>query len=218
MLSHLRHNVSGAVLATTANIDKLPFRYGTLDSAICRYVLHLVTEWRSAVSRVIATLKPHGYFLVELNATRTLAPYDPWQPMWQQFRSRLNMPDSPGVSSFEELDIFMLSRGWPSVTLPRIIERRWSTVDLTIRQLAERYVNQGMDRHLVHKAAIETLEWTQEKYRLSPSENIPIERHHIWHAYCASPSHAYHTSSSGELGVATGSGRTTPDILRPPRL
>lgn len=63
MLARLQQrigSVSGNISLVRADIGRLPVAGGCFDAAVAVHVLHLVTEWRSALADAVAALRPDG--------------------------------------------------------------------------------------------------------------------------------------------------------------
>lgn len=125
MLAYLQenrpHNEAPLRLAV-CDVTDLPARSGTFHAAVSVHVLHLVADWRTALSEALRVLVPGGVFLLGLTEHD---PTDPAQQVALQWKEILRAhetqaPDS--VFSEEEVDRRMDSHG---ASCRRVVAAEW---------------------------------------------------------------------------------------------
>jgi ubiquinone/menaquinone biosynthesis C-methylase UbiE len=110
-----------------ADATRLPFRDGAFDAAYGRHVLHLISDWRTAVAELCRVVG-RGVVLVDAGGDGTT-----WLDLWDAIRAVVG-PEADHVGldiardGVEELDAAFAAAGGVPRTLPEIIYRDTDTV------------------------------------------------------------------------------------------
>ena len=137
MLQRLREKISGSRISlAVADATRLPLRTGSVEGAYLRHVLHLISDWRTAVAELVRVVRPGGRILVSITDYTGL--YEEVQKRFLLEAGDLPeavglRPDDPGslIGALSEL-------GARGRRLPPIRGRR----DLTLSQFLE-HIEQG---------------------------------------------------------------------------
>jgi SAM-dependent methyltransferase len=100
----------------------LPLRDGSVDSALIRWVLHLISDWRGVVSEMVRVVRPGGTLVIHLGAYG-----GPWDEIHRRFSEIVDVPVEPvgiGWHREEELDAEVARHGGSLRLLPTIVDRR----------------------------------------------------------------------------------------------
>jgi SAM-dependent methyltransferase len=91
MLGKLHAKDPGRSVATTiADATLLPFDSSSFSGAYCRWVLHLITDWHTAVRELCRAVEPGGVVVVEPGGYSGA-----WREIWLRFVEELGAPAEP---------------------------------------------------------------------------------------------------------------------------
>lgn len=160
----------------------LPFGEGTVDAGLMRWVLHLIPDWRRAVSELARVVRPGGVLVIHLGVYG-----GPWEEIRRRYEQIVGVSLDPvgiGWHGEEELDDEVARHGGRLRLLPPLAERR-----------AERPADllDGIERNLyswtwpvpeeARRAALDRLRpWAQDRF--GPLDRPrPHETEIVWRAY-----------------------------------
>ena len=128
MLHCLRQkNPANRIGLAVSDATRLPFRSAAFESAYLRHVLHLIPDWRSALSEVVRVVRPGGRFLASITDYSGL-----YEEVQQRFlREAGGLPLAVGLSPNDpgSLATAMAALGAQGRQLPPIRGRRSLTLN-----------------------------------------------------------------------------------------
>lgn len=167
-----------------ADATRLPFRRGSFGGAYARWVLHLIPEWRSAVSELCRVVRPGGVVIVEPGGY-----LGRWREIWLRFLKEVGEAAAPvGLDmrgrGAEELDAAFEAAGARHRELPQVTYRSESTVARFFEEAGQKLYSWTWripDDEL--RGAIDVVRaWALERYGdldWDPEPNVPL----LWRAY-----------------------------------
>jgi ubiquinone/menaquinone biosynthesis C-methylase UbiE len=175
-----RHGPSPYV--AVADATRLPFPDRTFAAAVAAHVLHLIPDWRSAVSELVRVVRGEGVLI----ATRGGRAGQRWHgEVRRHFFEQAGDPSwPPGVDSIEELDDHMRSLGLDVEALPDLVTRDSMSVNQVVEILEAGYLSAcwGIEEETRRRAAAATREWARERFGDLDLERDAVESMH-WRAY-----------------------------------
>ena len=114
-----------------------PIRDDILGGAYCRWVLHLIPDWRVAVAELCRVVRPGGVIVTEPGGFA-----GKWREMWLRFVEILGERIRPvgldWVGGYEDLDEAFAASGAVRRDLPPVVTRNESTLRRYFTELDER--------------------------------------------------------------------------------
>jgi SAM-dependent methyltransferase len=160
---------------------RLPFRDEAFGSALAVHVLHLITDWRAAVSELVRAVRPGGAILVDVGGAG-----DDWWPRLEgAFRSAAGVEigegDGPLVA---DVDRAMRELGASPRELAEIVSVEETTVGERVDRLAAGVYSftWQVDDATRERAGEQTRAWAREHLG-SLTELRPLHRRIVWRAY-----------------------------------
>jgi SAM-dependent methyltransferase len=182
MLLRLVRNAGGRLPFPVARADAtaLPFRARSFGAGIASHVLHLITEWRTALAEVVRVVGPGGVFLCDQGG---------WSGAMCEIAdrfSRLAGIGRPfrGVDEEEDIDGAMASLGATVRALPEIVMRKTQTYDDIISSLENGLWSASWQVSEEARAAAgaELRPWAESRYG-DLRRKREIESRIVWRAY-----------------------------------
>ena len=134
MLRRLVHNAGDRLPfpLVSADAGALPFRDDSFAGALAVHVLHLIPEWRRAVTELVRITRPSGALVIDIGRSTR----GPFSELLSEFAAAAKIPDKHrGVNDTDELDEAMAGLG-ASLTRTEVInEVRSATYAKTIAAL-----------------------------------------------------------------------------------
>jgi ubiquinone/menaquinone biosynthesis C-methylase UbiE len=128
MLRRLREkSLASRIGLAVSDATRLPVRSATFDGAYLRHVLHLIPDWRAALSEVVRVVRPGGRFLASITDYSGL-----YEEVQQRFlREAGGLPLAVGLAPNdpESLATAMAALGAQGRRLPPIRGRRSLTLN-----------------------------------------------------------------------------------------
>lgn len=183
MLARLRAK-SASVPVTQADATRLPFADAAFGGAFARHVLHLISEWRSAVAELCRVVRPGGTVLIEPGGFA-----GEWRTVWRRLVEELGADARPvGVDmtsdGARELDRAFATAGATPRSLPAVPLSLEATLDRFFDEAASRVYSwtwRVSDEALARAVPIARA-WAQARYG---DLTVPFEpdAQMAWRAY-----------------------------------
>jgi SAM-dependent methyltransferase len=159
MLARLRGKAGGRrIPLVLGDATALPFAEAAFGSGLVAHVLHLIPDWRGALTELLRVVRPGGVLLV-LQGGRTSLLGD----VEDRFRQEAALEDAfPGLDhDVALLDREMASRGAAARSLPTVIERRTVSLSWFIDQMEQAAYSWTwwIDEPTRHRAASAVRRW-----------------------------------------------------------
>ena len=184
MLGKLVEKAGGAAPfpLVLADATRLPFADGAFGAAYLRWVLHLISDWRTVVAEVVRAVRPGCVFLVNLGAYG--GPREEIQERFAEITGISVQPVGLDWAGWEELDEEMRRHGAEIRELPRLLEDVIVTVDEFLEGIEQnRYSwTWKVPDQVRLRAAAEIRPWATERFG-SVNEPGSFKQAHVWHAY-----------------------------------
>lgn len=165
---------------------RMPFPDGAFGAAYCRWVLHLIPAWRTALVETGRVLRPGGAILVSLGAA---GPQDtPESEIRARFAELAGVSFEPSGlmwSGYDELDVAMGELGATPRALPTFIEVERTGLDGFIDGIASNAYSWTWkleDPDRLRRVAGEVRTWAEGRY--GPFDRVPRTEYEVtWRAY-----------------------------------
>jgi len=165
-----------------ADATRLPFADRSFTAAIAAHVLHLIPNWRSAVTELLRVLRPEGVLVAMRGGRSRSRWYDEVRRRF--FNEAGDPPWPPGLDTIEELDAHVRSLGLEVHALPDLVTEVSISVNQLLALLEAGYWSAcwNIDEKTRHRAASATREWARDKLGDVDQERETTESMR-WHAY-----------------------------------
>jgi SAM-dependent methyltransferase len=162
---------------------RLPFGDETLGGAYCRWVLHLIPNWRDAVAELCRAVRPEGVVVVEPGGFT-----GGWREIWLRFVDVLGDRIRPigldWVGDHEDLDDAFARGGGVRRDLPPVATRDESTLRRHFDEIDERLYSWTwrVPEEELRRAVAEVRSWAERTF---PDLDEPFEPGSpiAWRAY-----------------------------------
>jgi SAM-dependent methyltransferase len=185
MMSKLIEKAGGTAPLPLVRGDatRLPFRDDSLGGAYCRWVLHLIPDWRGAVAELCRVVRPGGVIVTEPGGFT-----GGWREMWLRFVDLLGERIRPvgldWVGDHEELDAAFAAGGATRRDLPTVVTRNDSTLRHYFQELEDRLFSWTwrVPPEELMPAIAEVRAWAERQH---PDLDTPFEPDSpiLWRAY-----------------------------------
>jgi len=184
MLSRLREKADGAgPPLAIADATRLPFADDAFGGAVAAHVLHLLPDWRNAVSEIFRVVRPQGVVIASRGGRTQSGEW--WNAIRREFfRAAGDRHWPPGMDRIEELDEEMASRGAVVTKLPEITETKSASVRELLALLDEGVWSAcwSIDPDTRRLAVESTRRWAVEKFG-DLDERRPLTEVLGWRSY-----------------------------------
>ncbi|HEX9038424.1 MAG TPA: class I SAM-dependent methyltransferase [Ktedonobacterales bacterium] len=120
----------GSLEITLADSSRLPYQDGRFDAVIAVHVLHLITDWRKALSEALRVVRPGGSLLLGQDMAHGSSIGHPFQDEWLAIVGELGyVPKRLGASRFADILEEARARS--------LMNEEWDVVEWTGAQTAE---------------------------------------------------------------------------------
>jgi SAM-dependent methyltransferase len=146
-----------------ADLTCLPFRDGSFGAAFLCHVLHLIPNWRAAVSELIRVVLPGGMILIDMGGSATAA----GREINREFARHSGQErPRPGVTDPEELDGTMAAGGAPLRRTRAVPEPHRYTINAMLARLESNQFSStwGLDDATRTRAAAATRAWAGQRF------------------------------------------------------
>ena len=185
MLAKLREKDPGArVGVAVADVTRLPFGPGAFAGAYCRWVLHLVSDWRAAVRELCRVVVRPGVVVVEPGGYS-----GEWRTVWLRFVDELGPGAEPvGLDvrdGYTDLDGTFEGAG----ARLRGIELTHATVDSSLARFFDEALARSyswtwrVDDADLRRAVEVVRAWAIDTYGPDLSTPFGVEAPHRWRVY-----------------------------------
>lgn len=182
MLDKLRQkDPDRTVSLALADACDLPFAADTFSAAVAAHVLHLITDWRKALTELIRVVRPHGTILINLHGEGS----GPWVAIWAKMQEILgDKALRPGADRLASVDEELEATAARIRELPPLIDRRLVVPGEFIDMVERGWYSftWSLPDEDVRAASAEVREWARERYG---SLDRPVENEYevVWRAY-----------------------------------
>lgn len=156
------HEKTSRVPAVIADATRLPFADSSMGAGLAVHVLHLIPNWRAAVSELARVVRGGGVILVDIGGG-----FGFLREIEDRFTQVAGIArPRPGVTDPEELDSEMVRLGASTRPLSPIVERQQVVPSAWIQSLEANIFSctWSLDEKTRVKAAGETRQWALEKF------------------------------------------------------
>ncbi len=181
MLRKLRDK-EPAIPVAIADATRLPFPDRSFDSAIASHVLHLITDWRTAVGELMRVVVPGGVLLASRGARSRTG----WQ---QAVRRRFYVEAGdprwpPGIDRIEQLDEEMRARGAATAEIEDVTSEGLTSISNVLASLEKGIFSACwlLDEDTRLRAAAATRRWAAAEFGDLEAPR-PVSHHSDWRAY-----------------------------------
>ena len=162
---------------------RLPVRTDSLGGAYCRWVLHLIPNWRDAVAELTRVVRPGGVIVTEPGGFG-----GGWRDLWLRFvdvlGDRIRPVGLDWVGQYEDLDAAFAAGGAVRRDLEPVLTRNDSTLSRYFAEVEERLYSWTwrVPPEELAPAVAEVKAWAERSY---PDHDAPFEPEApiIWRAY-----------------------------------
>jgi len=166
-----------------SDATRLPLRTGSLGGAYCRWVLHLIPNWRDAVAELTRVVRPGGVIVTEPGGFGGL-----WRDLWLRFvdilGDRIRPVGLDWVGQYEDLDAAFAEGGAVRRHLEPVVTRSDSTLNRYFAEVEERLYSWTwrVPPEELAPAVAEVRAWAEHEY---PDHDAPFdpEAPILWRAY-----------------------------------
>ena len=168
------------------DMTRIPFRDGTFSGVHCAHTLHLIDDWRGAISEAIRVTRPGGPLMFGLGGDRAAASdiTEVQDHFWEALGSLTDLPESPSLSSEEAFHDTMMEFDAEPQPLIVVMYQDTITPGQEIDRLEHNVFARpaGIDPGLVHESAQSARAWTIERFG---SLEYPVHRQRTltYHVY-----------------------------------
>ncbi len=169
-----------------ADATQMPFRDGTFDATIVRWVFHLIPAWRAALGETVRILGPAGTILVSLGAAG--GEDTPQSEIHARFVELAGVTFEPSGlmwAGYDELDAAMLALGATPRPLAPFVEVERDGLDAFLDGIANSAYSWTWsiaDPERLGRVARELRVWAEERY--GPLDRVPRQEFEVtWRAY-----------------------------------
>ena len=194
MLAHLRSRHPGLPLAV-GDASSLPCASGVADLVVMACVLHLVDDWRAALTEAVRVALPGARIALNLGASALAGRSGVGRRFLEAMEGRVELPSMPGPRGYDEVTAFLIE------TLGCTAEEPLSVTAETPRSVADHIFRlewnpfgwpPGTPQWALSEAAEETRAWARAMWddieARVPTEvsmgflmfRAPLERTPIW--------------------------------------
>lgn len=165
-----------------ADATRMPFFDGAFGGAYLRWVLHLIPDWRTALSEMARVVRPGGVLLTSIGGYSRLR-----SEIQERFAELTGISaEPPGLAwtGEDELEEAMGALGLAGRDLPRFTEVERDGLDGFMDAVDQNRFSWTwkVDDALRARAVAEVRRSVEERY--GPLDQIPLEEHEIaWRAY-----------------------------------
>lgn len=182
MLLRLVENAHGAAPPVSiADATRLPFKDCSFATALAPHVLHLIPNWREAISELRRVVRPGGRLLATRGGRRT-----DWRDavIKRFFAEAGNPPWPPGVDRIEQLDEHLLALGAGVRALPALVEEGTSSVNDVLAALEAGFWSAcwSLDGPIRARSAGSVRSWARQELG-DLDEPRATRGSTVWHVY-----------------------------------
>lgn len=202
MLQRVVDKGGGRVLLGLVRGDglQLPFPDATLGGILFCHVLHLIADWRGAISEAARVLCPGGRILLE-----AFGGGERWQGVQGRVRRhfhrvlKFSLPSPIGTRDDSAIDSALAEMGWHSRRLPPVIAIK----EIALGDLLDRMergissTEQSIPAADRHRGWEVTKRWVEAELG-SLEQTVELRRELMWHVYERSAGDASSTSPNSQ--------------------
>jgi SAM-dependent methyltransferase len=166
-----------------ADATRMPFRDETFGGAYLRWVLHLIDDWRGALTEMVRVVRPGGVVLVLLGGGDD----GPRERIQTEFAQRAGVRREPRGLDWhgeEDLDAAMAAFGAARRWLPPFLDEETQTVDAYMEAIARNLYSWTwpLADDVRSRVADEVRVWAEDEF--GPLGDLPRGSYQVtWRAY-----------------------------------